>query len=86
MPDLELIEVFGPRYCPSIESKVLRFGSKSHQIWLEPEGFDTDLVYPQGLSCTLPSHLQQELVNQIEGLENAQVVRPGYRVTRCGYL
>jgi len=73
-------EVTGPRYCPSIESKVLRFGSRQHQIWLEPEGLDNDLMYPQGLSCTLPAHLQQELVNQIEGLENAQVVKPGYGV------
>mgnify|MGYP001184643735 FL=1 len=73
-------EVTGPRYCPSIESKVIRFGSRHHQIWLEPEGFDNDLIYPQGLSCTLPAHLQQELVNQIEGLEKAEVVKPGYGV------
>ena len=73
-------EVTGPRYCPSIESKVIRFGSRRHQIWLEPEGFDNDLIYPQGLSCTLPAHLQQELVNQIEGLEKAEVVKPGYGV------
>ena len=73
-------EVTGPRYCPSIESKILRFGSRNHQIWLEPEGLTEDLIYPQGLSCTLPAHLQQELVNQIEGLENAQVVKPGYGV------
>jgi len=74
-------EVTGPRYCPSIESKILRFGSRNHQIWLEPEGLgNNDLIYPQGLSCTLPAHIQQELVNQIEGLENAQVVKPGYGV------
>ena len=52
------------RYCPSIESKVLRFAAKQHQVWLEPEGLpvspDEDLVYPQGLSCTLPPELQQQ--------------------------
>ncbi|XP_065367706.1 protein MTO1 homolog, mitochondrial [Calliphora vicina] len=73
-------EVTGPRYCPSIESKVLRFGEKQHQIWLEPEGFNSDLIYPQGLSCTLPYEQQVELVNSIHGLENAKVVQPGYGV------
>ena len=52
-------EVTGPRYCPSIESKVLRFGKKFHQIWIEPEGLEGELVYPQGISCTLPANLQQ---------------------------
>lgn len=73
-------EVTGPRYCPSIESKVLRFGSKSHQIWLEPEGFDSDVVYPNGMSCTLPEEQQVELVRTIPGLERAEVLRPGYGV------
>ena len=77
-------EVTGPRYCPSIESKVLRFGGRPHQVWLEPEGLpaspDQDLVYPQGLSCTLPAELQQKLVNTISGLENAVVAQPGYGV------
>ena len=73
-------EVTGPRYCPSIESKVIRFGSKSHQVWLEPEGLNQDLVYPQGISCTLPKELQQELINKIEGLEKAQMAKPGYGV------
>ena len=73
-------EITGPRYCPSIESKVLRFGSRPHQIWLEPEGINNDLIYPQGLSCTLPAKLQQNLVNQIQGLEKAQIVKPGYGV------
>lgn len=73
-------EVTGPRYCPSIESKILRFGEKTHQIWLEPEGFDSDVVYPNGLSCTLPADLQVKLVNSIIGLEKAEVLRPGYGV------
>jgi len=73
-------EVTGPRYCPSIESKVMKFGGKPHQVWLEPEGFDNELVYPQGLSCTLPENLQQQLINSIRGLEKAVVVKPGYGV------
>lgn len=73
-------EVTGPRYCPSVESKIIRFGSKPHQIWLEPEGLDSPLVYPQGLSCTLPAELQQKLVNCIQGLENAKIIKPGYGV------
>lgn len=74
-------EITGPRYCPSIESKVLRFGEKSHQIWLEPEGFDSDLIYPNGLSCTLPEELQWKLVRAVPGLEKAVLARPGYGVT-----
>lgn len=74
-------EITGPRYCPSIESKVLRFGEKSHQIWLEPEGFDSDLIYPNGLSCTLPEELQWKLVRSLPGLEKADLARPGYGVT-----
>ncbi|XP_055627903.1 protein MTO1 homolog, mitochondrial [Toxorhynchites rutilus septentrionalis] len=73
-------ELTGPRYCPSIESKVLRFGGKTHQIWLEPEGFDSELIYPNGLSCTLPEEAQVELVHCLRGLEKAEVVRPGYGV------
>ncbi|XP_017465310.1 PREDICTED: protein MTO1 homolog, mitochondrial [Rhagoletis zephyria] len=73
-------EVTGPRYCPSIESKVLRFGEKVHQIWLEPEGFESKLIYPQGLSCTLPFEQQVELVHSIHGLEEAEVIQPGYGV------
>lgn len=73
-------EVTGPRYCPSIESKVLRFGARTHQVWLEPEGFDSPLCYPQGISCTLPHAQQVELVRAIKGLERAEVVQPGYGV------
>lgn len=73
-------EISGPRYCPSIESKILRFGDKTHQIWLEIEGFDSDLIYPQGLSCTLPADLQVKLVRSLVGLENAEIARPGYGV------
>lgn len=73
-------EITGPRYCPSIESKVLRFGKKSHQIWLEPEGFDNDVIYPNGLSCTLPEEHQVQLVRTLPGLERAELLRPGYGV------
>ncbi|XP_077995971.1 5-taurinomethyluridine-[tRNA] synthase subunit MTO1, mitochondrial-like [Glandiceps talaboti] len=73
-------ETSGPRYCPSIESKVVRFQHRSHQVWLEPEGLNSDVIYPQGLSCTLPEHLQRELVRKVTGLENATLFRPGYGV------
>ncbi|XP_043605555.1 protein MTO1 homolog, mitochondrial [Bombus pyrosoma] len=73
-------EISGPRYCPSIESKVLKFNAHEHQIWLEPEGLDSPLTYPSGLSCTLPAEKQEELIKCIPGLENAKMVRPGYGV------
>ncbi|XP_076654512.1 5-taurinomethyluridine-[tRNA] synthase subunit MTO1, mitochondrial isoform X2 [Halictus rubicundus] len=73
-------EINGPRYCPSIESKVLKFPASEHQIWLEPEGFDSPVIYPSGLSCTLPAEKQQELIRYIPGLENAKMLRPGYGV------
>ena len=73
-------EVTGPRYCPSIESKILKFAATRHQIWLEPEGLDSPLIYPSGLSCTLPAEKQQELINCIPGLENAKMLKPGYGV------
>ena len=71
----------GPRYCPSIEDKVVRFADKSrHQIFLEPEGLDTFEVYPNGISTSLPVDAQLELVRSIPGLERAEMVRPGYAV------
>ncbi|XP_024941163.1 protein MTO1 homolog, mitochondrial [Cephus cinctus] len=73
-------EVTGPRYCPSIESKILRFGITEHYIWLEPEGMDSPLIYPGGMSCTLPADKQEQLVKCIPGLENAKLVKPGYGV------
>jgi tRNA uridine 5-carboxymethylaminomethyl modification enzyme len=75
------IEGRGPRYCPSIEDKVHRFGDRDgHQIFLEPEGLDTHLVYPNGISTSLPTDVQIELVQSIEGLERAEIVQPGYAV------
>lgn len=75
------IEGRGPRYCPSIEDKVKRFGDRnSHQIFLEPEGMDNSLVYPNGISTSLPADVQHDFVRSIEGLERAEIVRPGYAV------
>ncbi|XP_066577842.1 5-taurinomethyluridine-[tRNA] synthase subunit MTO1, mitochondrial [Amia ocellicauda] len=70
----------GPRYCPSLESKVLRFPGRQHQVWLEPEGLSSDLVYPQGLSMTLPPEVQEKVVRLIPGLERAEIAAPGYGV------
>ncbi|CAO3676585.1 unnamed protein product [Umbelopsis vinacea] len=73
--------VKGPRYCPSIESKIQRFTQKdSHIIWLEPEGFDTDLVYPNGISNTMPEDIQLKFLRTIRGLENVDMVKPAYGV------
>ena len=75
------IEGRGPRYCPSIEDKVRRFGDRDgHQIFLEPEGLDTHLIYPNGISTSLPADVQQAFVRTIAGLERARVERPGYAV------
>ncbi|CAF2057685.1 unnamed protein product [Rotaria magnacalcarata] len=70
----------GPRYCPSIESKILRFKNQIHPVWLEPEGFDSDLTYPQGLSCTMPIDVQLRMLRTIPSLENVNMIRPGYGV------
>lgn len=76
-----VIEGVGPRYCPSIEDKVVRFSSKeSHQIFLEPEGLTTHEVYPNGISTSLPFDIQVKLVRSIAGLENAHITRPGYAI------
>ncbi len=71
----------GPRYCPSIEDKIVRFHDKPrHQIFLEPEGRETEEVYVQGLSTSLPENIQVELLRSIPGLENAEIMRPGYAI------
>lgn len=76
-----VIKSRGPRYCPSIEDKIVRFADKSrHQIFLEPEGLDTTEVYPNGLSTSLPLEVQLAMVRSIEGLENAEIMRPGYAI------
>ncbi len=71
----------GPRYCPSIEDKVVRFAEKaSHQIFLEPEGLSDDTIYPNGISTSLPADVQLAMVRTMQGLENAEIVRPGYAI------
>ncbi len=76
-----VIEGIGPRYCPSIEDKVTRFAHKSsHQIFLEPEGLNTNEVYPNGISTSLPFDVQIEIIHSIRGLENATILRPGYAI------
>ena len=75
------IEGIGPRYCPSIEDKVVRFADKtSHQIFLEPEGADDHTVYPNGISTSLPADVQADYVHSIRGLENATILQPGYAI------
>jgi tRNA uridine 5-carboxymethylaminomethyl modification enzyme len=75
------IEGRGPRYCPSIEDKVKRFAERNaHQIFLEPEGLDDPLVYPNGISTSLPADVQEQFVRSIPGLERVEIVRPGYAV------
>ena len=76
-----VIEGIGPRYCPSIEDKVMRFSERdSHQIFAEPEGLNSDLIYPNGISTSLPLKAQKKLIQSIKGFENAKIVRPGYAI------
>ena len=76
-----VIEGVGPRYCPSIEDKVMRFSERdSHQIFAEPEGLESDLIYPNGISTSLPFKAQKALIESIKGFENAEIVRPGYAI------
>ncbi len=76
-----VIEGVGPRYCPSVEDKIHRFADKeSHQIFLEPEGLNTNEIYPNGISTSLPFDIQLALVRSIKGLENAHILRPGYAI------
>ncbi|BCV38726.1 MULTISPECIES: tRNA uridine-5-carboxymethylaminomethyl(34) synthesis enzyme MnmG [Shewanella] len=76
-----VIEGIGPRYCPSIEDKIHRFADKSsHQIFIEPEGLNTNELYPNGISTSLPFDVQIALVRSIKGMENAEIMRPGYAI------
>jgi len=75
------IKGIGPRYCPSIEDKIVKFADKGrHQIFLEPEGLNDHTIYPNGISTSLPSEVQQEICNNINGLENVKIIRPGYAI------
>jgi len=75
------IKGVGPRYCPSIEDKIVKFADKArHQIFLEPEGLNDHTIYPNGISTSLPSIVQQEICNNINGLENVKIIRPGYAI------
>ena len=75
------IQGVGPRYCPSIEDKIVKFADKGrHQIFLEPEGLNDYTIYPNGISTSLPAHIQQEICNNINGLENVSIIRPGYAI------
>ncbi len=75
------IKGVGPRYCPSIEDKIVKFSDKDrHQIYLEPEGLNDHTIYPNGISTSLPEEVQQEICNNINGLENVKIIRPGYAI------
>ena len=76
-----LITGIGPRYCPSIEDKLVKFADRtSHQIFLEPEGLNTDVVYPNGISTSLPADVQEQFIHTIKGLENVEILRPAYAI------
>lgn len=70
----------GPRHCPSIETKVLKFRDRLHQVWLEPETQELEIIYPNGISCTLPEEVQERLVKSLVGCESVRMLRPGYGV------
>ncbi len=75
------IQAGGPRYCPSIEDKIVRFADKErHQVFLEPEGLENDVIYPNGISTSMPIDIQQQVVQSIAGLEHANILQPGYAV------
>ena len=75
------IKGVGPRYCPSVEDKIVKFEGKArHQIYLEPEGLNDHTIYPNGISTSLPEDVQQEICNNINGLENVKIIRPGYAI------
>ncbi len=75
------IKGVGPRYCPSIEDKIVKFADKvRHQIFLEPEGLNDHTIYPNGISTSLPAEVQEEICNNIKGLENVTIIRPGYAI------
>ena len=75
------IQGVGPRYCPSIEDKIVKFADKQkHQIFLEPEGLNDKTIYPNGISTSLPAEIQQEICNNINGLEGVKILRPGYAI------
>lgn len=76
-----LITGIGPRYCPSIEDKLVKFADRtSHQIFLEPEGLNTDVVYPNGISTSLPADVQEQFIHTMKGLENVEILRPAYAI------
>jgi len=75
------IESTGPRYCPSVEDKIVKFNDKTrHQIFLEPEGLDSELIYPNGISTSLPADVQASFIKEIEGLEKVKIIRHGYAI------
>ena len=75
------IEGTGPRYCPSVEDKIVKFNDKTrHQIFLEPEGLDSELIYPNGISTSLPANVQESFIKEIEGLEKVKIIRHGYAI------
>lgn len=76
-----MIKGIGPRYCPSIEDKLVKFPDRdSHQIFLEPEGYKTNVVYPNGISTSLPADVQEQFIHTMEGLESVKILRYAYAI------